>query len=193
MKKIGLIGLMAIGMAATAQNVAVKFWAEEPTNALERVHGVPLAWPSAVRELGASTNAPAGWSVWTRAQLQTHMAARRGAFDAWRQKYEADRHAEREVERTQAEARVRALREEREAIEAWLAANTNVTAGNVSVVVSNLARLHQLGNAERGARDASVATPQGLRAQQTLNIQRSTSNVQPAKPQRAKRPTRKAH
>lgn len=83
-----ILPAVAAAWALAAQNVAVKWWASEPTNAIERAQGIPTNWPSAVVDLGTNTATPGPqWQLLTRSALSNHLASNRAVFQGWRSNY----------------------------------------------------------------------------------------------------------
>ena len=72
-----LLFLLVLAAPAWAQNVAVKFYDGS-------AGGPPAGWPSETRDMGASTEIPAGLSTnmsWTA--YEAYRSARQADYDAW--------------------------------------------------------------------------------------------------------------
>lgn len=141
--------LLLLSVAVHAQNVAVKWWASEPTNSVERVQGIPTNWPAAFVSLGASTNTPgAAWELLTHAQYTNHLALHRPAFLVWQSNYVAWQQSNETfraaIERTNLLSIAAEVKQLRQEVQDNYANWTNLTAVEKLETIRKLLRLESL-------------------------------------------------
>ena len=135
MKAILFLLLAVTGVQAQT-NYAVRLWRDEPTNALERVLGVPLDYPAVAKEIGASTNLPPGqWRLMTGAEFAEQRATHQSAFDEWKPILLAAQEAQRQALDAARQMNLIALRNLFEAFEAYELLVSTGTPSNAQVAL----------------------------------------------------------